>query len=222
MSSWKRLLAGLGVAFALNATPALAVECTTVVNNAIVPCGFESAGAVSSWTPNGGTPSFAAGLGENGGAARGASQNFGSIDVFSLRSPCFVVTPGQVVPLGYSVELVSGTAPSCTAGWQQWSDAACTVGAGGAIGTVPTTPGAGYSAVADSRTVGGSAVAMSLLIDCRGAGAFEVLVDNAYAIAPQRSVAAVVPVPTLGEFALFALALAVSALAFARLSRRRA
>ncbi len=63
---------------------------------------------------------------------------------------------------------------------------------------------------------------MSLLIDCRGAGAFEVLVDNAYAIAPQRSVAAVVPVPTLGEFALFALALAVSALAFARLSRRRA
>lgn len=221
MSCRHRVLSLLGLVVTLAGGPALAVECTTVANNAVSPCGFEDAGAVAAWTPNGGTPAFAAGLGENGGALRGTSANFGSLDAFGIRSPCFSVSPGQVVPLGYAVSLVSGTAPSCTAGWQQWSDAACTAGASGAIGLVATTPGAGYSAVADSRTVGAGVVALSLLIDCRVSGAFEVLIDNAFAIAPQAPAAtASVPVPTSGETALLLLALAIVTLAYVQLYRR--
>lgn len=223
MRPWKALHAVLGIALAAAAAPALAVECTTIPDNAIGPCGFESAGEVSAWSSGAGTPSFAAGLGENGGALRGASQDFSGTHIFSANSPCFVVSPGQVVPIGYAVTLASGTSPSCTAGWQQWSDAACTVGAGGAIGLNPTFPGAGYSAVTDSRTVGAGAVAMELIIDCRGNGAFEVLIDNAYAVAPQPApVIKTVPVPTLGDLALAVLALALGAGAVARLSRRNA
>ena len=223
MRPWKALHAVLGIALAAAAAPALAVECTTIPDNAIGPCGFESAGEVSAWSSGAGTPSFAAGLGENGGALRGASQDFSGTHIFSANSPCFVVSPGQVVPIGYAVTLASGTSPSCTAGWQQWSDAACTVGAGGAIGLNPTFPGAGYSAVTDSRTVGSGAVAMELIIDCRGNGAFEVLIDNAYAVAPQPApVIKTVPVPTLGDLALAVLALALGAGAVARLSRRNA
>jgi hypothetical protein len=211
MRTWKPLLAVLGIALATAAAPALAVECTTIPDNAIGSCGFESAGEVSAWDPNGGTPSFAAGLGENGGALRGTSQDFSGTHAFGANSPCFVVSPGQVVPMGYAVTLVSGTSPSCTAGYQQWSDAACTVGAGGAIGFNPTFPGAGYSAVTDSRTVG------------TGVVAFEVLIDNAYAVAPQPApVIKTVPVPTLGDLALAVLALALGAGAVARLSRRSA
>lgn len=221
MPFWRSVLSVLGIALATAAAPALAVECTTITDNAIGPCGFESAGAVSSWNPNGGTPSFAAGLGENGGALRGTSQDFSGDHVFGANSPCFVVSSGQVVPMGYAVTLVSGTSPSCTAGYQQWSDAACTVGAGGAIGFNPTFPGAGYSAVTDSRTVGAGTVAMELIVSCRANGAFEVLIDNAYAIAAQPPpVIKSVPVPTLGEMALIALALALGATAVARLSRR--
>jgi hypothetical protein len=223
MRPWKALLAVLGIALATAAAPALAVECTTIPDNAIGPCGFESAGEVSAWSSGAGTPSFAAGLGENGGALRGASQDFSGTHIFSANSPCFVVSPGQVVPIGYAVTLASGTSPSCTAGWQQWSDAACTVGAGGAIGFNPTFPGAGYSAVTDSRTVGTGAVAMELIIDCRANGAFEVLIDNAYAAAPQPApVIKTVPVPTLADLALAMLALALGAVAVARLSRRNA
>ena len=221
MHALRLLVSVLGIALAAAAAPALAVECTTVVDNAIAPCGFESSGAVSAWSSGTGTSSFAAGLGENGGALRGGSQNFGSIDVFSTNSPCFVVSPGQNVPLGYAVTLVSGAAPNCTAGWQQWADAACSLGAGGSIGLTPVTPGAGYSAVTDSRTVGAGTVAMELVIDCRGSGAFEVLIDNAYAIAAQPPpVIKSVPVPTLGEMALIALAFALGATAVASLSRR--
>ena len=221
MRPWKPLLAALGIALAAWAAPAVAVECTTIADNAIGPCGFESAGAVSAWSSGAGTPSFAAGLGENGGALRGASQDFSGTHVFSANSPCFVVSPGQVVPLGYAVTLVSGTSPSCTAGWQQWSDAACTAGAGGSIGLNPTIPGAGYSAVTDSRTVAAGAVAMELIIDCRANGAFELLIDNAYAVAPQGAPAIkAVPVPTLADLALALLALALGAGALRRLSRR--
>lgn len=223
MRPWKALLAVLGIALATLAAPALAVECTTIPDNAIGPCGFESAGAVSAWDPNGGTPSFAAGLGENGGALRGTSQDFSGTHAFGANSPCFVVSPGQVVPMGYAVTLVSGTSPSCTAGWQQWSDAACTAGAGGAIGFNPTFPGAGYSAVTDSRTVGTGVVALELLVSCRGDAAFEVLIDNAYAVAPQPAPSIkTVPVPTLADLALAMLALALGAVAVARLSRRNA
>ena len=223
MRPWKALHAVLGIALAAAAAPALAVECTTIPDNAIGPCGFESAGEVSAWSSGAGTPSFAAGLGENGGALRGASQDFSGTHIFSANSPCFVVSPGQVVPIGYAVTLASGTSPSCTAGWQQWSDAACTVGAGGAIGLNPTFPGAGYSAVTDSRTVGTGVVALELLVSCRGDAAFEVLIDNAYAVAPQPApVIKTVPVPTLGDLALAVLALALGAGAVARLSRRNA
>jgi hypothetical protein len=219
----RTLLSVLGIALAAAAAPALAVECTTIPDNAIGPCGFESAGEVSAWSSGAGTPSFAAGLGENGGALRGASQDFSGTHIFSANSPCFVVSPGQVVPIGYAVTLASGTSPSCTAGWQQWSDAACTVGAGGAIGLNPTFPGAGYSAVTDSRTVGTGVVALELLVSCRGNAAFEVLIDNAYAVAPQPApVIKTVPVPTLGDLALAVLALALGAGAVARLSRRSA
>ena len=223
MRIWRSVLSVLGIALATAAAPALAVECTTISDNAIGPCGFESAGEVSAWSSGAGTPSFAAGLGENGGALRGTSQDFSGNHVFGANSPCFVVSPGQVVPLGYAVTLVSGTSPSCTAGWQQWSDAACTLGAGGAIGLNPTFPGAGYSAVTDSRTVAAGAVAMELIIDCRANGAFELLIDNAYAVAPQPAPAIkTVPVPTLGDLALAVLALALGAGAVARLSRRNA
>ena len=62
---------------------------------------------------------------------------------------------------------------------------------------------------------------MELVIDCRGSGAFEVLIDNAYAIAAQPPpVIKSVPVPTLGEMALIALAFALGATAVASLSRR--
>lgn len=220
MGSWKVLPAVLAFALGAAADPAHAVECTTIPGNAVASCGFESAGALSDWSQPTGTPAFAAGLGENGGALRGTSANFGAIDVFGLRSQCFTVTPGQVVPLGYAVSLVSGTAPSCTAGWQQWSDLACTNGAGGAIGVSPTVPGAGYSAVADSRTVDSGIVAMSLLIDCRGSGAFELLIDNVFAIAPQAPRPSV-SVPTLGEAMLLALALVLGAVASTRLARNR-
>ena len=150
--------------------------------------------------------------GENGGALRGTSQDFSGTHAFGANSPCFVVSPGQVVPMGYAVTLVSGTSPSCTAGWQQWSDAACTLGAGGAIGLNPTFPGAGYSAVTDSRTVGTGVVALELLVSCRGDAAFEVLIDNAYAVAPQPAPSIkTVPVPTLADLALAMLALALGA-----------
>ncbi len=219
----RTLLSVLGIALAAAAAPALAVECTTIPDNAIGPCGFESAGEVSAWDPNGGTSSFAAGLGENGGALRATSQDFSGTHAFGANSPCFVVSPGQVVPMGYAVALVSGTSPSCTAGWQQWSDAACTVGAGGAIGFNPTFPGAGYSAVTDSRTVGTGVVALELLVSCRGDAAFEVLIDNAYAVASQPApVIKTVSVPTLGDLALAVLALALGAGAVAHLSRRNA
>jgi len=217
------VLAVLGLVLAMAAAPALAVECTTVADNAIGPCGFESAGAVSAWNPNGGTPSFAAGLGENGGALRGTSQDFSGTHIFGLNSPCFVVSPAQVVPLGYAVTLASGTAPSCTAGYQQYSNASCTAGAGGAIGSNAVFPGAGYSQVTDSRTVGAGVVALQLIIDCRGNASFEVLADNAYAIAPQPASANnTVPVPAIGGLALAALALALGAGAVARLKRRGA
>lgn len=224
MRPWKALHAVLGIALAAAAAPALAVECTTIPDNAIGPCGFESAGEVRPGSSGRRVPVFRRGIGRE---RRRASRRLAGLQrqphIFSANSPCFVVSPGQVVPIGYAVTLASGTSPSCTAGWQQWSDAACTVGAGGAIGLNPTFPGAGYSAVTDSRTVGAGAVAMELIIDCRGNGAFEVLIDNAYAVAPQPApVIKTVPVPTLGDLALAVLALALGAGAVARLSRRNA
>ncbi len=163
-------------------------------------------------------------MGENGGALRGTSQDFSGTHAFGANSPCFVVSPGQVVPMGYAVTLVSGTSPSCTAGWQQWSDAACTSGAGGAIGFNPTFPGAGYSAVTDSRTVAAGVVALELLVELPWQRErSRSLIDNAYAVAPQPAPAIkTVPVPTLGDLALAVLALALGAGAVARLSRRNA
>ena len=70
----------------------------------------------------------------------------------------------------------------CSAGWQQYSDLACSAPNGGATGRDEFVPGANYIEVTGSHLVQSGTQTMSLIIDCRGpVGPFEVLVDNAYA-----------------------------------------
>lgn len=216
------LAIALGAALLALASPTLAVDCTTIDGNLVTSCGFENAGEVAAWFPNGGTPSFAPGVGETGGAALGIAESFPGLWVFGLKSPCFAVLPGQEIALGYWVRLAqAGVAPECTAGWQQWSDATCTTAAGGAIGSIPVVPDtAGYLEVRDSHVPQPGTLGMQLDIDCRSTSdVFEVYVDNGYAYwyrPPTQEI------PTLGIVGLVGLALLLGASAFLLLRRRPA
>lgn len=202
------------------ASPVGAVDCTTISGNLVTSCGFEDPGEVAAWFPNGGTPSFAAGLGETGSAVRGVAQDFGGTWLFDVKSPCFPVSPGLEYALGYWARLESGVAPDCTAGWQQWSDLTCTTAAGGAIGLDEVVPGASWIEVRDSHVPAAGTVAMQLIIDCRTTGgAFQMLADNGYALWDRPLTQ---EIPTLGAVGLAALIAALGAAAFLALRRRRA
>ena len=192
------------------ARPAAAALCTAIPGNLVTSCGFESSTEVAAWLPVAAASVFAAGVGENGGAVQGTSQTFGIDDVWAIDSPCFGVAAGEHLNLGYAVRLVQGVAPSCTAGFQDYADAACTVPAGGSIGNHVVFPTAGgYSQVNDTRTIGPGVLGTRLNIDCRGtSGGFVVLADNAFAVLPPT-----VAVPALGGRALALLALALAGLA---------
>jgi len=203
----------------LGAGSAWAVECTTIPGNLAQSCGFESVAEVADWDLQAGSAVYAAGLGENGGAMVANSQDFSGTHVFATRSACIPASSGQQLNLGYSVILVAGSPPSCTAGWQQWSDAACTVGNGGAIGLNPQFPDAGFFAVSDSRTVSAGTAGFQMIVDCRSNAAFQVRLDNAFIVGPLVA-SPTVPVPALGAGALGLLALALAGVATRRLRFR--
>jgi len=203
----------------LLAAPARAVDCTTIPDNLVDSCGFEDPGEVAAWFPNGGTPSFAAGVGETGSAVRGVAADFTGTWLFGLKSPCFPVSPGLEYALGYWVRLESGAAPDCTAGWQQWSDPACTAASGGAIGSLDFVPGGNYIEVRDSHVPAAGTAALQLILDCRTTGgAFQVLADNGYVFWDRPLTQ---EIPTLGAAGLAALISALGAAAFFALRRRR-
>ena len=172
------ILAGLSIV-----SPSFGRDCETISGNRISPCGFENLAEVAAWSETGGTLAYAAGLGETGDGAIGTAEDFGGLWAFSTKSPCFEAVPGQEFALGYWVKHLSGAVPEdCSAGWQQYSDLACSAPSGGATGRDEFVPGANYIEVTGSHLVQSGTQTMSLTIDCRGpVGPFEVLVDNAYA-----------------------------------------
>ena len=172
------ILGGLSIV-----SPSFGRDCETISGNRVSPCGFESLAEVAAWTADGGTLTYAAGLGETGDGAIGSAEDYGGLWGVSVDSPCFAVAPGQEFALGYWVKHLSGAVPDrCSAGWQQYSDLACTAFSGGAIGKDEFVPGADYIEVTGSHVVEAGTQALGLIIDCRGpVGPFEVLVDNAYA-----------------------------------------
>ena len=172
------ILAGLSIV-----SPSFGRDCETISGNRISPCGFESLAEVAAWFTDGGTLAYAAGLGETGDGALGTAEDFGTLWAFQSKSPCFEAAPGQEFALGYWVKHLSGAVPDrCSAGWQQYSDLACSAPSGGASGLDEFFPGANYIEVTGSHLVQAGTQAMSLVINCRGTtGPFEVLVDNGYA-----------------------------------------
>lgn len=194
---------------------AQAVDCETILDNAVQGCGIESAAELDLWDEDFGTFSLAIAAGENGNALSVTGRSFSGNFLGNLKTNCFVVEQDQLVPLGYSAALANGVAPRCRAGYQQWADEACTVGAGGSIdaNSPGVFPNASFAVVNGSHTVTSGTVAMQMIVDCRGDEPFEVLIDNAFAIAPQPEPPYMpLPVPTLGGWALLLLVLSLGLL----------
>lgn len=209
------------IALPLFSGNARAVDCATIPGNLAVNCGFESDAEVATWGQQAGIQAFTP-AGENGGSMRGDSADFSGIHVFSSRSPCIAVTPGQSLDLGYAAQAIFGSTPSCTAGWHQYADAACTLANSGSIGSTPTVvTGSGFSAVSESHTVDAGTGGFRMSIDCRStSSAFVARFDNAFIVLPSAGVSSAAPVPALGLGALAALAVLLSGLGVRRLGGR--
>jgi hypothetical protein len=170
------LLAGVSPA-------AWAVDCEKIAGNQVPSCGFQSEAQVTAWTNGSGTAIFAAGAGQNGGAIEGAAADFGEDGFFwSRRSPCFPVSVGQQLSIGYVAQLVSKSPIECRVGYQYWEDASCTDPGGGGVVAPRQVGSASYTGVLSATTVPPGRAAMQLIVRCEGDYEFHVRADNAFAV----------------------------------------
>ncbi len=163
-----------------------AVDCHDILGNQVAPCGFESAAEVAAWNDTlgaSGTAVFAAGVGQNGGAIDGTADIGVPLGFrWARRSPCFPVSAGQVLSIGYSARLLSESPIQCFVGRRWWEDAGCTVtGGGGLFSNTSLVTNAGYTSILHSTTVPLGNVAMQVSLWCQGDYEFQVRADNVFA-----------------------------------------